>query len=165
MGMLDYLQDGDNPGIIEETVYSIIAPIKEFGVTGLANQTEAMSLFSILLGQRAQAAMFAGQTKNNLLLDTGIDKIYQYYEVGFAGQFLSGMKLDLPLFVFTAIFLENPKFRQAMKEANESLRKEVYSSIHTLCEYCYFYLVQYPDLMSCENMKIFYSYLQIKNLT
>lgn len=161
--MLSYLQEGDEPGIIEETVYYIIAPIKEYGIN-VSNETEAMSLYSILLGQRAQAAMFAGQTKGNLLLDTGIDKIYQYYQDGFGKQFLCSMKYDLPLFVFTAMYLEDPTFRKEMKEADESLKNEVLGSIHTLCKYCYFDLVQYPDIMSLENMRIFLSYLQRLNL-
>lgn len=137
MGMLDYLKAGENPGIIEETVFYIINPISEYGVISLANETEAMSLFSMLLGNRAQAAIVAGQTKGNLLLDTGIDKIYKYYEEGFGQQFLYGMKLDLPLFVFTAMYLENQNFRMAIKEADETLRREVFSSVHTVCEYCY----------------------------
>lgn len=164
MGMLDYLKDGNNPGIIEETAFYFITPISEYGVTSLANETEAMSLFSILLGVRAQGAMLAGQRKGNLLLDTGVDKIYEYYEEGFGPQFLYGMKLDLPLFVFTAMYLENPDLRKALKEADETLRREVFNAIHTVCEYCYSYLVQYPDLMCRENLQILLSYLQKRNL-
>lgn len=163
--MLDYLKDGDDPGIIEETVFNIIAPIKEFGVKSIANEKESISLYSILLGQRASAAMFAGQTKGNLLLDTGIDKIYQYYQEGFGKQFLWSMKLDLPLFVFTAMYLENPNFRKAMKEADELLRREVFGSIHMLCYYYYPRMVQYHEIICRENLKIFFSYLQNKGIS
>lgn len=165
MGILENLRARKNFGSIQETVIHIIAPIKEFGVKSIANETEAMSLYSILLGQRAQAAMFAGQTKGNLLLDTGIDKIYQYYQEGFGEQFLHGMKYDLPLFVFTTMYLESPNFREGMKQADIIVRREVFDNVHTICEHFYFNLVQYPDLMCRENLKIFLSYLQKKGLT
>jgi hypothetical protein len=165
MGILENLRAKRNFGSIQETVIHIIAPIKEFGVTSIANQDEAKSLYSILLGQRAQAAMFAGQTKGNLMLDTGIDKIYQYYQEGFGEQFLQGMKYDLPLFVFTVMYLESPNFREGMKQADIIVRREVFDKIHTVCEHFHFYLVQYPDLMCRENLRIFLSYLQKKGLT
>lgn len=163
--MLDYLRDGDDPGIIEETVFHIIAPIKEYGVTSVANETEAMSLFSILLGQRAQAAMFAGQTKGNLLLDTGIDKIYQHYKGCFGEQMLFSLKIDLALFVYTAMYLESPNLRKEMKLADESLRREVFGSVHSLCEHYHPYLVRFPDILSFDNMKTLTLYLQKKGLT
>lgn len=165
MGMLDYLQDGENPGIIEETVYHLIAPIKQYGVTGFANETEAMSLFSILLGHRGQAAMLAGQTKGNLLLDTGMDKIYQLYKDCFGEQMLFSLKIDLALFVFTVLYLESPILRKEMKLANEPLKKEVFGSIHTLCEHYHPYLVRFPDILSFDNMKTLTVYLQNKGIS
>lgn len=163
--MLDYLQDGDDPGIIEETVFHIIAPIKEYGVTSFANETEAMSLFLILLGQRAQAAMFAGQTKGNLLLDIGIDKIYQLYKDCFGEQMLFSLKIDLALFAYTAMYLESPTLRKEMKLADELLRREVFVSIHALCEHYYPHLVRFPDILSFDNMKTLTMYLQSKGIS
>jgi hypothetical protein len=162
MGILDNLRARKNFGSIQETVIHIIKPIKEYGVTSFANETEAMSLFSILLGQRAQAAMFAGETKGNLLLDTGIDKIYRNYEECFGEQILFSLKIDLPLFVFTAMYLESPNFRQGIREADLILKKEVFNTIHTVSEHYYFNLVRFPDIMAFDNMVKLSAYLSKK---
>lgn len=163
MGILDYLKEGENPGIIEETALNIIIPIKEFGITGIANETEAISIFSILLGQRAQSAIFADQKQGNLLLDTGIDKFYQLYKGCFGEKILGFLKTDLPLFVFTAMYLESPILRQELKSADEYLKKEVFGSIHTLCNLCFPNLVRFPDILSVDNMKSILDYLENKD--
>ena len=162
MGILLNLRARRDFGSIQETFIRIIAPIKEFGVKSIANESEAMSLFSILLGQRAQAAMFAGHTNGNLLLETGIDKIYQYYKDCFGEQILFSLKIDLPLFVFAAMYLESPNYRQGIKKADLILKKEVFDTIHTVCEHYHSGLVRFSCSMAFDNMVKLSSYLSKK---
>lgn len=162
MSILKKMMAKRNIGSVEQTVFHIIAPIKQLGVTSIADENDAIALYSFLLGQRAQAAMFAGQTKGNLLLDTGIDKIYSYYDEAFGKQSLFGMRYDLPMFVFTAMYLESPNFRFGMKQVDLIVRKEVFDTIYTICEFSYFDLVPYPDLTCRQNLETLFAFLSNK---
>jgi hypothetical protein len=161
MGLVENLRAKKHLRSIQNTAISIITPINVSGIKGITNEKEALALYSML----TQAALFAGQTEGNLLLDTGIDKINQYYLDGFGEQYLQEMKIDLPLFVFTVMYLESPNFRKGMKQADIIVRREVFDNIHTVCEHFHFYLVKYPDLICRENLRIFLLYLQKKRLT
>jgi hypothetical protein len=161
MGILANLRARRNFGSIQETVFFIVKPIQEYAFIGTSNINEAMTIFSILLAQRAQGATFAGQTKENLLLENGIDIVYLNYEECF-GRNNNFYELDLPLFVFAAMYLESVNIRQGMKDADLILKKEVFDTIYDTCEHLCILQVKFTRKESFENMVKFSTYLSRK---
>lgn len=133
MGQYTEVLYSNNPDSIASTVKAIVKPLLDFGFTGSKDKTEIISAFSILLGQRAQAAMFVGQTKGNLLLDTGVNVINGMYEECFVVD-TDKYKLDLPMLVLTAMYLESPIKRDSLKVADTILKNELFVCVYQVCK-------------------------------
>ena len=151
---------GDEVYSIKTTVKSILMPMQEFGFTGTTDTIEAMAAFSVALGQRAQAAMFAGQTEDNFLLDIGVNTYFAMYEACFVEA--NKHKLDLPLFVLTALHLESSIKRKNFKRATTEFKREVFECIYNTCKEGFPTQVQFTCPESIVVMDKFCQYLQAK---
>jgi len=158
MGQYKDLLYSNNQNSIATTVKSIIKPLRDFGFSGTRDKTEAMAAFSILLGQRAQAAMMAGITKGNYLLDTGMNVYNGMYEECFIVD-TDRHKLDLPLFVSTAMFLESSIKREDLKKADSTFKAEYFECIYTVCKQSYPEQIQFTSDEAIVCMNKFTLYL------
>ena len=152
MGQYTDLLYSTNNNSIASTVKSILQPLKSFGFVPTNDPNEILGAFSILLGQRAQAAMFSGVTKGNYLLDTGVNIYNAMYEECFVTQ-TQQYKLDLPLFAFTAMYLESHIKRDSLRAADPILKKEYFECIYDTCfnsypQQCKFNRIQAVDVMN-----------------
>ncbi len=165
MGILNYALAKRKIGTFEPIAINMANAVKGFGISSFASEAEAVAVFSIVLGQRAEAAMLIRRTNGNLLLDNGIDKFYRYWEEALGNKFLLSMKLDLPSFVFTAMFFESQRFREGLKMADPILRNEIFDIIFVICQRICPAMVRLPGRIYRENMKILLSYLLGKGIS
>ncbi|TCZ67467.1 hypothetical protein [Flaviaesturariibacter aridisoli] len=161
MGQYTDLLYSANINSIASTVKSILQPLKSFGFTPTNDPDEIFGSFSILLGQRAQAAMFGGVTKGNYLLDTGVNVYNAMYEECFVTQTQS-YKLDLPLFVFTAMYLESHNKRDSLKVADSNLKQEFFECIYDTCHNSYPQQCKFDRYRSVEVLETFLLFLSKK---
>jgi hypothetical protein len=158
MGIYTVVLYSDNPNSIASTINSIIRPLQDFGFRGTIDKTEAMTAFSILLAQRAQAAMLANVTQGNYLLDTGMNVINGMYEECFIVD-TDKYKLDLPLFVYTAMFLESSIKREDLKTAYSDFKQDYFECIYKICKQSYPLQIQFTTDEAIDAMSKFNTFL------
>lgn len=96
-----------------------------------------------------------------LLLDTGIETYYKMYGEYFGVQ-TAKHKLDMPLFAFTAMYLESVNKRTALKSAGLILKNEMFNSIYDECLRRLPMQVKFSRDQSCKNLNDFYTFLSAK---
>ncbi|MEP7371945.1 MAG: hypothetical protein ABI675_01070 [Chitinophagaceae bacterium] len=158
-GLYTDLLYSDEIDSVATTVKHIIQPLNSLGFTGTRDKTEVLAKFTMLLGQRAQAAMMGGATTRNYLLNTGVNVYNGMYEECFVVD-TDKYKLDLSLFVFTAMYLESYITREALVEADSILKNEFFECIYSICLNSYPMQAQFTKEEAIEVMNKFCRFLQ-----
>ena len=147
-------------GSIGETARAIIAPVIYFDDIDVNDEDQINGMYMMILGQRAQAGLMAGATDSNYLLDFGIDKYFEMYNDCF-GQNAKLHKKDLPLFTFTAMYLESKHKREAIKAQNQDIKIQIFEVIHEECMRQNSDLVMFSKIENTRNGLLFLSFLEM----